>query len=145
MKKVLFLSVLCFYFINAFSQEDFYWWGVKHNWDGITPWNQYMTISTSYMGPNARPVPDVSNGRVDSLAEIEVAGEYYFSKGDKTKDFFTRGILPLYDNRVSITVAVVPYEWFQTDTITRDKRAARTRSGKGGAGGIYILQLPFRS
>ncbi len=119
--------------------EDYTWWNEIHNWDGHTSWVQYMTISTSFMGPNALPVPEVTNGSVDSLAELEVAGDYYYSRGDKTKDFYLRGSLPLYNNRVSFAIDVVPYEWFKTDTATRDERAARTRSGEGGAGGdIYF-------
>jgi hypothetical protein len=92
------------------------------------------------MGPNALPVPEVGTGRIDSSAELELAGEYHFSAGDRTKNFFTRGIIPLYKNRAAVSLAVVPYEWFSTDTLTRDTRAARTRSGKGGAGGdIYFF------
>ena len=101
-----------------------------------------MTMSTSFMGPNSLPVPEVMNGRVDSISAIELSGSYNFSRGDKTKDFFIRGYLPLYNNRVAISIDAIPYEWFKTDTITRDIRAARSRSGKGGAGGdIYFNSI----
>ncbi len=140
----IFLLISILYSPILKAQEDFLWWTQIHNWDGHTPWNQYMTISTSFMGPNSLPVPEVGKGNIDSSAELEISGSYHFSKGDKTKDFFTRGFLPLYDNKVSVTVDVIPYEWFETDTITRDIRAARTRSGKGGAGGDIYFYTDFQ-
>jgi hypothetical protein len=85
-----------------------------------------------------------NEGSVDSLAEIELAGSYNFSPGDKTIDFYTRGYLPLFNDKISVSLDVVPYEWFKTDTITRDKRAARTQSGKGGAGGDIYLYTVFQ-
>lgn len=144
MKKIALSLLLLISFQKISAQEDYYWWAIKHNWDGVTPWNQYMTMSTSFMGPNSLPVPEVANGRIDSLMELEVAGEYHFSNGDKTKDFYTRGFLPLYDNRVAILIDVIPYEWFKTDAITRDLRAARTKSGKGGAGGDIYFSTFFQ-
>ena len=128
----------------SFAQEDFSWWTIIHNWDGHTPWNEYMTMSTSFMGPNSLPVPEVTKGSVDSLTELELSGSYNFSRGDKTKDFYTRGFLPLYNNRVAVMIDVITYEWFETDTITRDVRAARTRSGKGGAGGDIYFTTQFQ-
>lgn len=138
--KIITLSFFLFLALVASAQDDYSWWNEKHNWDGYSPWTQYMTISTSYMGPNALPVPEVTTGSIDSLAEFEVAGDYHFSRGDKTTDFFLRGFLPLYKSRVSASVEVVPYEWFRTDTITRDHRAARGITGEGGSGGdIYFI------
>lgn len=140
--------LLCFLLFvtteQLLAQEDFTWWNEKHNWDGYTSWVQYMTMSTSYMGPNALPVPEVEKGRIDSSAELEIAGDYHYSKGDKTTDFYLRGFLPLYNNRVAVSIDVIPYEWFKTDTITRDLRAARTRSGKGGAGGDIYFYACFQ-
>jgi hypothetical protein len=131
-------------FNSAHAQEDFSWWNTIHNWDGHTSWNQYMTMSSSFMGPNALPVPENTKGRIDSSAELEIAVSYHFSKGDKTTDFFLRGYLPMYDNRVAVAIDVVPYEWFKTDTVTRDIRAARTKNGKGGAGGDIYFNTEFQ-
>jgi hypothetical protein len=96
------------------------------------------------MGPNALPVPEVTKGNVDSLTEVELSGSYNFSRGDKTTDFYTRGYLPLFHSRMAVMIDAIPYEWFKTDTFTRDVRAARTRSGKGGAGGDIYLTTNFR-
>lgn len=138
-----FLFILLFMtFIQVKAQEDFSWWNEKHQWDGKTAWNQYMKYSTSYFGPNALPVPDVMTGEIDTTASLEVAGEYHWSTGDKTKNIFVRGNLPLFSNRIAFSMDVVPIEWYETDTITRDARAARGRDGKGKAGGdIYFHTL----
>jgi hypothetical protein len=133
--------LLLFFFppLVSLAQEDFSWWNDIHHWDGITPWNQYMTISAAHMGPNALPVPQIQNGKIDSTAFFQIAGDYIYGRGDKTKDIYLCGYLPLFKNKISFTAAVIPIEWFDTDTTTRDERAARTRSGKGSAGGdIYL-------
>lgn len=141
--SLLFFCLFVFHPLHA-QVEDFGWWATIHHWDGHTPWNQYMTMSASFMGPNALPVPEVTKGRIDSSAELEGAGDYHYSQGDKTVDFYTRGYLPLYDNRMAVSVDVIPYEWFETDTATRDQRAARTKNGKGGAGGDIYFYTDFQ-
>lgn len=146
MKRLLpfFFLILSLPF-NSFAQEDYGWWVNIHQWDGITPWNQYMTMSADFMGPNALPVPEIKTGQVDSVASLAISFDHHQGKGDRTQNIFLKGVLPLFENRMSIEMDVVPIEWFNTDTITRDRRAARTRDGKGDAGGdIYIsttLQL----
>lgn len=143
-RKFLQFINLCTVFIllNNFpcsAQEDFTWWVQKHNWDGVTPWNQYMTISSAFLGPNALPVPEIKNGLVDSAASVNISFDHFNSKGDKTQDVFLKGILPLFNNKISLELAAVPLEWYEMDTVTRDLRAVRTRSGKGSAGGdIYL-------
>ena len=139
--SVRLLLVLCFSLagLNCSAQEDFYWWGEKHNWDGVTPWNHYMTMSSAFLGPNALPVPEIKNGLVDSSASVNISFDHFIHKGDKTQDFYVKGTLPLFNNRISLDLSAVPLEWYEMDTITRDLRAVRTRSGKGSAGGdIYF-------
>jgi hypothetical protein len=138
MKTGVFAFFFCFFFQHAISQ-DASWWNQIHHWDGITPWNQYMTISPAFLGPNALPVPDIKNGSVDSAMSVSISFDHYQSTGDRTQDFFIKGILPLFKNRMSVEMDVVPLEWYRMDTLTRDIRAVRTQSGKGSAGGdIYV-------
>ena len=142
--KTISLKIFLFVFntlivTSVSAQEDFYWWVEKHNWDGITPWNQYMTMSSAFLGPNALPVPEIKNGLVDTAASVNISFDHFIHKGDKTQDFYVKGTLPLFDNRISLDLSAVPLEWYEMDTITRDLRAVRTRSGKGSAGGdIYF-------
>jgi hypothetical protein len=142
-KAVFFISLLL---MNAdlLAQEDFGWWVEKHHWDGITPWHQYMTMSSSFLGPNALPVPEIMNGQVDTAASLSVSFDHYSSQGDRTDDVFLKGVLPLFGNRMSVTMEVVPLEWYKMDTTTRDIRAVRTRSGEGSAGGDIYLSTYFQ-
>ncbi len=129
-------SLFC---LQVSAQEDFSWWTTIHQWDGHTPWNQYMTMSTSFLGPNALPVPEVMRGVLSTELEVELQAGAHFSKGDKTQDSFTRLYIPFCQGKIAVEAFVVPLEFFEMDTITRDTRAARTRSGKGHAGGdIYF-------
>ena len=124
---------------SVYSPGDYRWWNAIHNWDGHTSWQNYMTISSAFMGPNALPVPDITKGRLDSTIQFETGGDVHFSTGDHTQDFFVRGYLPISDGKVALSIEVIPVEWFKTDTITRDMRASRGKSGIGKAGGdIYI-------
>jgi len=133
-----FISFLLFW-SPSYAQEDFSWWTTIHQWDGHTAWNQYMTMSTSFLGPNALPVPELKDGKLSEELEIELAGGAHFSKGDKTQDLFSRLYVPLCNGKVALEAFVVPLEFFSTDTLTRDVRAARTKSAQGHAGGdIYF-------
>lgn len=140
-----FLFILFSGFLFAHAQEDYGWWVQIHNWDGITPWYQYLKMTPEYLGPNALPVPEIQKGFVGNKATLELAADGHFSKGDKTQNFFTKLYYPLVPKIVAIEGYVVPIEHYAYDTITRDIRASRDRDGKGIAGGdIYfgtIVQL----
>ncbi len=136
-KRLIFIFMISTFACHA--QIDYSWWNQIHHWDGITSWQNYMTISSAYLGPNALPVPETSKGVIDSSAQFEVGGDVHFNRGDYTQDGFVRGFLPFHNHRFAISIDVIPIEFFQTDTIIRDMRASRGRSGKGKAGGdIYF-------
>ena len=129
-------TMISFY---ANAQIDYSWWNKIHNWDGVTSWQNYLTIAPAFLGPNALPVPDVSKALLDSIAQVEIGGDLHFNSGDKTQDVFLRGYFPFKDQKVAVGLEVIPIEYFQTDTIIRDNRASRGKSGKGKAGGdIYF-------
>jgi hypothetical protein len=131
--------ILLFFSTTLYAQQDFSWWNELHNWDGHSPWTQYLTMSTSFMGPNALPVPEVKQGELEKELRIEILSGAHFAKGDNTQDLYTGLFVPLYEGKIALEAFVVPLEFFSTDTATRDLRAARTKSGKGRAGGdIYF-------
>ncbi|MFM8431658.1 MAG: hypothetical protein ACKOA1_02580 [Bacteroidota bacterium] len=121
------------------AQEDYSWWNTIHDWDGITPWNLYMKISPSYFGPNALPVPELRDGSIDTLIRFETAVGVHFSEGDHTYDSRLRLSIPVVKGKVVLESSVVPLEFYQMDSVTRDLRAARDRDGKGRAGGDIIF------
>ncbi len=124
------------------AQEDYTWWNEIHQWDGVTSWNNYLTVAPAYFGPNALPVPELRKGLPDSLFTVEAAGGGHWSRGDKTYDTQLRMSVPFCSGKVAVEAYVVPLEFYAMDTVTRDIRAARDRDGKGYAGGdIYFSTI----
>jgi hypothetical protein len=145
MKKYLSILIFIFCFTHVKAQENYDWWVQIHHWDGVTPWYNYLKFTPQYLGPNALPVPEVQKGITGDKAEIELAADAHFSKGDKTQNAYSMLYYPVVPKIVAIEGYVVPLEHFKMDTITRDERAARDRDGEGTAGGdIYfgtVIQL----
>lgn len=98
-------------------------------------------IAPLYFGPNALPVPDMSDGRASATLRLEVAGDGYWGKeGDKTADAFARMQIPLFTDRVNLSVWMPVYEWYQM-TLERQKtcRLQDTAVIRGaGAGDVYL-------
>ena len=63
MRRILLLFLLLTQ-LSASAQMD--WWNQIHNWDGATPWTQYMKYSHAYLGPNAIPLPTLQRSDVGS-------------------------------------------------------------------------------
>ena len=138
MKKLLFF-LLILYSIQSYSQVDYNWWNRKNNWDGVSRWSSYLIFSPAFMGPNALPVPECNDGSVQGNASLEFSLEGHYSKGDDTKDIYTRIFLPLFSDRVGLNLSMVPIEFYKIDTITRDLRRSREYDGKGTSfGDVYV-------
>jgi hypothetical protein len=119
--------------------DDYSWWNNKHNWDGISPWSDYLTVSPAYFGPNALPVPEIRDGNIETRVSLEGAADLHFSEGDNTQNLFLKLRYPFWEGRIAIEVFGVPVEHYIMDTITRDERAARCYNCEGTAmGDLYI-------
>ena len=85
-------------------------------------------VAPAFFGPNALPIPDMSDGRVDEQLKLELAGDGYFGfNGDKTADLFARISVPLFTRWANIALWMPVYEWYS--------QADGTGSG---AGDVYI-------
>ena len=85
-------------------------------------------VAPAFFGPDALPIPDMSDGRVDEQLKLELAGDGYFGfNGDKTADLFARVSVPLFTRWANITLWMPVYEWYS--------QADGTGSG---AGDVYI-------
>jgi len=142
MRNTLLIGFL-FFSYSAFSQTaDFSWWNKKHNWDGVTPWSQYIVASPGLMGPNALPVPDVRDAYLEDSTSLLMRYDQHGGMGDNTQNIFTQVYVNVLPKRVSFVAWVVPIEKYETDSATRDQRFAREYSGKGIAGGdVYFSSL----
>lgn len=71
-------------------------------------------IAPAYFGPNVFPVPDMLDGRVQKHLRAEIAVDGYFGfQGDKTADAFARVFIPLFTDRVNLTIWMPVMEWYE--------------------------------
>lgn len=139
-QQSILLMILLFSSPSLAAQNgDFSWWNELHNWDGLTPWQNYLIIAPGFMGPNALPVPDIKNGRLPEMGTVKFGAEQHLSAGDNTRNLFTEGYLQLFSDRVGLNLQWVPLEQYKMDTATRNLRRARDFDGEGTASGdLYI-------
>ncbi|MCD6565236.1 MAG: hypothetical protein J7K53_04755 [Bacteroidales bacterium] len=134
------LCLLIFASLNG--QVDYSWWNEINNWDGITPWDQYIIKSPGFMGPNALPVPEIKTGRLPDKAGFRLLNELHYSNGDNTQDIFSSLYLPLAGNRVGLELYGVMVEHYKMDITTRDERHSRDFDAKGfSVGDLNIATL----
>ena len=128
---------------SASELEDYTWWNKRHNYDGFSPWTNYLTTSAAYFGPSALPVPALNRSVVDTTFRFEIRPEYHYSSGDQTRNIFTSLKIPLA-SRVDFEVFIVPLEYFSLDTLTRYQRAVRHLDAKGFSGGDFWFGTNFQ-
>ena len=120
MKKHFFI-LLILIGVQARAQ-DFPWWANLVKWDGVSPWQRYIITNPGYLGPNALPVPVISNGSIDSVHSIGVTGNLHFSKGDNTQNLVVYGNYCLVKNVIAFDFSWVPYERYQMSHAIKEKR-----------------------
>ena len=77
-------------------------------------YSEKTLIAPLYFGPNAFPVPDMLDGRVEDQLRVEVAGDGYWGyEGDKTATAFARMYIPLFTDRVNLTIWMPVMEWYR--------------------------------
>ena len=76
-------------------------------------------IAPAYFGPNAFPVPEMSDGTTSARWKAELYTDHFFGtlgeRGDDyTADIFARLTIPLFSPRVNLVVYGPLYEWFHS-------------------------------
>ena len=85
-------------------------------------------VAPAFFGPNAFPVPEMSNGLTSSSLRVEVAADGYWGYDkSRTADLFARVRVPLFTRWANLTVWMPVYEWYS--------QADGTGSG---AGDVYL-------
>lgn len=107
--------------LNSHAQS-FDWWAQLVHWDGVSEWPKYMITQPGYMGPNALPVPRISNGSIDSSFSFAATGSLHFSPGDHTQNITIYGNYCLVKNVISFDASWVPYEHFTMSHAIKEKR-----------------------
>ena len=98
-------------------------------------------IAPAYFGPNAFPVPDMLDGRTQSHLRLEIAGDGYLGyEKDWTADVFARVHIPLFTERVNLTLWMPVQEWYaMTPERQRTCRLQDTVPMTGHeAGDVYV-------
>jgi hypothetical protein len=116
---ILIISQLLFFCAKA---QTFDRWALVVNWDGMSHWSRYMISMPDYLGPNALPVPRITNGSIDSTSSISVRGQLHFSKGDNTQNISLYANYCLVKDVISFDAEWVPYERYSLSQAIKEKR-----------------------
>ena len=120
MKKQFFVILLLI--VGQVQGQDFGWWAKLVQWDGVTPWQRYIMTNPAYMGPNALPVPFISNGSIDTINSLGLTTNVHFSKGDNTQSLGVYGNYCVIKDLISFDMYWVPYERYQMSHAVKEER-----------------------
>lgn len=137
--------VIPLYFLVSVSlngQVDYSWWSELHNYDGSSPWDEYIIKSPGYLGPNSLPVPEIMPARLSNNVDLQLLSDIHLSSGDNTQNLFYSLHVPVARKKVSLQFYGVLVEHYKTDIYTRDLRRSREFDPEGfGMGDINIATL----
>lgn len=134
MKKTLYVALLLLASSAVFGQ--FAWWNTLHNWDGYTPWTEYMVYSHGYLGPNALPIPIVQEDLKNfarTSSQISMRGDDQFLNWHNE--------VQLVSGRTQFHIIHQSVEAFRTTNTIRDRRVSRGESGQGIQAGDVIVNV----
>ncbi len=121
------------------------WWSENVQWDGITPFENYINLTSTGMGPNALPIPD-NHGQWDTLTSFTLTGVGYFRSGETTLNSHL-DLRWQATSAVRLRIHLVPLEWYTTSHELKTMRKVHFLSyNQQWAGGdIYVessIKLP---
>ena len=97
-------------------------WARNVNWDGASHWSKYIVATAANMGPNALPVPFISNGNIDSTTYLGSSLSFHTMKGDRSMDLSVYGNYCIVKNFVSVDFSYEPVEWYKTSDFLKKQR-----------------------
>lgn len=104
-------------------------------------------VAPAFFGPNAFPVPDMSDGRTSSDLKFELYADNFFGTmasesvmDDFAADVFARVTIPLFTPRVNLTLWMPVYEYFSTGPEVNDYRRVKGEGRITGwlPGDVYV-------
>ena len=100
-------------------------------------------IAPLYFGPNAFPIPEMIDGRTHSMLRAELAADGYLGREkDWTADIFARIRIPLFTDRVNLSVWMPVYEFYgispARQQTTRIQEQDSLYLNGSGAGDVYV-------
>ena len=85
-------------------------------------------VAPGYFGPNAFPVPDMSDGTTSSELKVELYGDWFMStkgyglKEDLTLDVFAKATIPLFTDRVNLVLWMPVVEYYESGPVVNMSR-----------------------
>lgn len=85
-------------------------------------------VAPGYFGPNAFPVPDMSDGTTSADVRLELYGDGFTStkgysiKEDLTLDVFAKATIPLFSDRVNLVLWMPIVEYFESGPRVNEAR-----------------------
>lgn len=103
---------------------------------------QTIKYSTLWFGPNANPVPEMTDARIPASTTVSVMADYYsgfgtYGLGDQTSNGYIKLEVPLLPERVSLKLWSTFLEHYNTTESIQNLRGALNTSGFEG-GDIYV-------
>lgn len=106
-------------------------------------WSAVTKIAPAYFGPNAFPVPEMTDGRPHAGVYAEVAGDYARGRladgQDVTWDAFVRLSVPLWTPRATLELWMPVYEtWDFSAAVAAQRRLPAERHRGHDSGDVYV-------
>lgn len=99
---------------------------------------QTVRYSPAWFGPNANPVPEMTDARIPEKTSISLMGDYYFGFGDKTTNGYVKIEIPLLPTRVSMKVWTSVLENYEVTSEISEKRGMNGNLTGRANGDIYV-------
>jgi hypothetical protein len=97
-----------------------------------------VKYAPAWFGPNANPVPEMTNARIPEKTTINLMGDYYFGFGDETSNIRYKIEIPLLPNHVSFSIWNTAFEHYRvTENVSLTRGMEGNLNGKA-SGDFYV-------
>jgi len=122
--KKLYIFILLFHCLALSAQTSI----------GLSDLSVPTRIAPGYFGPNAFPVPEMTDGTTSARWKAEIYSDHFFGtisdwEDDYTTDIFLRLTVPLFSPRVNLVVWGPVYEFFHSGTAVNAFRRLPYKEG----------------
>jgi len=104
---------------------------------------QNVKYSPRYFGPNALPVPEVTNGKIPDYTQITFSTDYSFGFGDKTLAWRIDAEIPLLPKFIAIKAWMVVHEFYWLTPEVNYLREPDSVVSHGWSTGDFYAQTRF--
>lgn len=105
---------------------------------------QFERYSPSWFGPNAHPVPELTDAKISRFTRFETSLDSYFGYGDQTQNSYFRIEIPLVSEKVGLKIWTNAIEHYKVDSALAYTRAMTVNHYTGFATGDFYVQTKIR-